>query len=170
MAGLFFCLASTEGAGFLFCPAAIQPHTSVYSVFCVVHELYRLDLKSVYAALQELFRLFATFCAYYPAVHPAMLYSLQGAGGHTDKRSASSTHQIPAPRRTLYRSVQLPYYNNVYKSVAYRRPYQPGGVSMLLTPGGLQSGTGQQSGRAGWHPLPGGAVQRQGRGGAARNH
>ena len=37
MAGLFFCLASAEGAGLLFCPAAIQPHTSVYSVFCAVH-------------------------------------------------------------------------------------------------------------------------------------
>ena len=37
MAGLFFCLASAEGAGLLFCPAAIQPHTSVYSVFCDVN-------------------------------------------------------------------------------------------------------------------------------------
>lgn len=37
VAGLFFCLASAEGAGLLFCPAAIQPHTSVYSAFCVVH-------------------------------------------------------------------------------------------------------------------------------------
>ena len=38
---------------------------------------------------------------------------------------------------------------------------QPGGVSMLLAPGGFRSGTGQQSGRTGsvWHPLPGGAVQ-----------
>lgn len=33
-------------------------------------------------------------------------------------------------------------------------------------PGGLQSGTGQRSGRTGWHPQPGGAVQRC----AARNH
>lgn len=37
LAGLFFCLASAEGAGLLFCPAAIQPHTSVYSEFCAVH-------------------------------------------------------------------------------------------------------------------------------------
>lgn len=39
-AGLFFCLASAEGAGLLFCPAAIQPHTSVYSVFCAVNANY----------------------------------------------------------------------------------------------------------------------------------
>lgn len=37
LAGLFFCLASAEGAGLLFCPAAIQPNTSVYSVFCAVN-------------------------------------------------------------------------------------------------------------------------------------
>lgn len=37
MAGLFFCLASTEGAGLLFCPAAHEPHTSVYSAFCAVN-------------------------------------------------------------------------------------------------------------------------------------
>lgn len=33
-------------------------------------------------------------------------------------------------------------------------------------PGGLRSGTGQRSGRTGWHPQPSGAVQRC----AARNH
>ena len=37
MAGLFFCLASAEGAGLLFRHAAIQPHTNVYSGFYHVH-------------------------------------------------------------------------------------------------------------------------------------
>lgn len=105
-------------------------------------QLYRLNLKSVYRALQCLFQLFTVFYAYYPAVHPAMLYSLQGAGGHTSAQSTSSAYQIPPPRRTLYSSAQPPYYNNVYKgarvrpcygsmpdSAAYRRPCQPGGVS-----------------------------------------
>ena len=40
MTGLFFCLASAEGAGLLFCPATIQPHTSVYSAFCAIHAVY----------------------------------------------------------------------------------------------------------------------------------
>lgn len=40
MTGLFFCLASAEGAGLLFCPATIQPHTSVYSGFYIVHAVY----------------------------------------------------------------------------------------------------------------------------------
>nr|DAF66874.1 MAG TPA: hypothetical protein [Bacteriophage sp.] len=37
MAGLFFCLVSAEGAGLLFYPATIQPHTGVYSAFCAVN-------------------------------------------------------------------------------------------------------------------------------------
>lgn len=39
MAGLFFCLAPAEGAGLLFCPAAIQPHTIVYSAFYTVNAI-----------------------------------------------------------------------------------------------------------------------------------
>lgn len=45
---------------------------------------------------------------------------------------------------------------------------QPGGVSILPTPGGWRSGTGSavnQGGTASWHPPPGGAVQQQGNGG-----
>ena len=66
----------------------------------------------------------------------------------SQRRSTSSAYQIPAPRRTLYRTAQPPYYNNVYKGAAvclcyrsmpdgatHRRPCQPGGVSMLPTPG-----------------------------------
>lgn len=64
-------------------------------------------------------------------------------------------HQIPTPRRTLYRPAQPPYYNKVYKgaaarpcygsmpdSAADRRPCQPGGVSMFPTSSDLRSGTG----------------------------
>lgn len=60
MAGFFFCLASAEGAGLLFCPAAIQPRASVYSAFCPVNAiLYRPRCKTVYRALHGCFRLFA---------------------------------------------------------------------------------------------------------------
>lgn len=57
----------------------------------------------------------------------------------SQRRNASSAYQIPPPRRTLYRTAQPPYYNNVYKvrpcygsmpdSAAYHRPCKPGGVS-----------------------------------------
>ena len=101
-------------------------------------------------------------------------------------------YQILPPLRTLHSSAQPPYYNKVYKGAppvmdscqtvqqiadhaspahllrgAAPPPVQgqPGGVSMLPTPGGLRSGTGQRSGRTSWHFLPGGAVQQQGCGG-----
>lgn len=55
MAGFFFCLASANGAGLLFCPAAVQPHTSVYSAFCAVRALYRTRYKTAHKALQGIF-------------------------------------------------------------------------------------------------------------------
>lgn len=42
LAGLFFCLASAEGAGLLFYPATIQPNTSVYSAFCAVNAQFTI--------------------------------------------------------------------------------------------------------------------------------
>lgn len=51
MAGLFFCLASTEGAGLLFCPDTIQPRTSVYSVFCRVNANYTVNATKQRAGL-----------------------------------------------------------------------------------------------------------------------
>jgi hypothetical protein len=46
MAGLFFCLVSVEGAGLLFCSAAIRPHTSVYSAFCAVRAIIQHTLQN----------------------------------------------------------------------------------------------------------------------------
>lgn len=46
MAGLFFCLASAEGAGLLFCPAAMHPYTSVYSGFYPVHAVIPSTLQN----------------------------------------------------------------------------------------------------------------------------
>lgn len=49
-------------------------------------------------------------------------------------------YQIPAPRRTLYRPAQPPYYNKVYKGAAVRRCYgsMPDGATYLrpFQPGG----------------------------------
>lgn len=46
LAGLFFCLTPAEGVGLLFCHFAIQPHTSVYSVFCVVNAIIPSTLQN----------------------------------------------------------------------------------------------------------------------------
>ena len=110
----------------------------------------------------------------------------------SQRRSASSTYQIPAPRRALYSSAQPPIIIRYIRSAPLlwtharrcsipqtmpaRRVQrlhcqsdngQPGSVSILPTPGGWRSGTGQLSGRTGsaWHPPHGGAVQQQERGG-----
>lgn len=62
LAGLFFCLASAEGAGLLFCPVAICLNTSVYRGFYIIHaKLYRQHLKTAHRALQGRFRQFNPF-------------------------------------------------------------------------------------------------------------
>nr|DAT72487.1 MAG TPA: hypothetical protein [Caudoviricetes sp.] len=47
LAGLFFCLASAEDVGLLFCPVAIQPHTSVYNGFYPVHAVIHLASQNI---------------------------------------------------------------------------------------------------------------------------
>lgn len=193
MTGLFFCLASAEGAGLLFCPAVIQPHKSVYSVFCAVHASYTARATK---QRTELYRGFTRDYARSTAhdirptqadiIPPAQCWSV------SQRPDGLHRYQILPPLRTLHSSAQPPYYNKVYKGAppvmdpcqtvqqiadhaspahllrgAAPPPVQgqPGGVSMLPTPGGLRSGTGQRSGRTSWHFLPGGAVQQQGCGG-----
>ena len=65
---------------------------------------------------------------------------------------AFNRYQIPPPRRTLHRPAQAAYYNKVYKRAGHASP-----AAGCLAPG-------QRSGRAVWHPPPGGAVQQQRRG------
>lgn len=128
MAGLFFCLASAEGAGLLFCPIAIQPDTIVYSVFCTVHAVIpptpqnnAQGFTGAFPSICHILCLLSGGASCY-AVQPAPLWSV------SQRRSTSSAYQIPTPRRTLYRSAQAAYYNKVYKGAAHRRPCKPGGV------------------------------------------
>lgn len=121
MAGLFFCLASAEGAGLLFCLDATQPNTSVYSAFCAVHASYTDNDTKQCAGL---YSGFSCDCARSTAhdtrptqtdiTPPAPRWST------SQRRSTSSAYQIQAPRRTLHSSAQPPYYNKVYKGAAVR--------------------------------------------------
>ena len=91
VAGLFFCLASAEGAGLLFCPDAIQTHASIYSVFCAVHAFI---LSSMQNSAHGFTRVFLSIC-HIPAhtiqqPHKPPIYRLRHAGGHTIKRSTST--------------------------------------------------------------------------------
>ena len=125
MAGFFFCLASAEGAGLFFCPAKIQPNTSVYSAFCSVHASYTTH------ATKQCTRLYRRFSGYLPCFAAIVWRCIQLY------RTVCATMDA----RTLCRPAQPPYYNKVYKGAAvrpcygsmpdgatHRRPCQPGGV------------------------------------------
>lgn len=168
MTGLFFCLASSEGAGLLFCSDAIQPHTSVYSAFCAINAIIPPTPQNHAQGFTGAFPVIVP--AKPPTIpdrHKRPLYHLRHAGAHTRARAPSTdTRTTATPGRCTgqrSRPIIIRYimaqrcacYGSMPDSAAYSRPCQPDG---------LQSGTGQQSGRTGsaWHTPPGGAVQRQG--------
>lgn len=130
VAGLFFCLASAEGAGLLFCPAAMHPYTSVYSEFCAVHatipHMPQNSAQGFTAAFPEI-------CHILPPTIPdrqkRIYYRLRNAGAYHNAVALQRIPRHQTPHKTLYRATQPPYYNNVYKGAAYRRPCKPGGVS-----------------------------------------
>lgn len=157
MAGLFFCLASAEGAGLLFCPATIQPNTSVYSVFCAINASIPPTPQNSTQGFTGAFLAILPIPPHtIPNRHNKPLHSLRHAGASASARTPRSLYQIPPPRRTLYRPAQTAYYNKVYKSASLlwinaRRC----SISQTMPAQRLTV----------WHPPPGGAVQQQGRGG-----
>ena len=157
------------GGVFLFCPFEIQPRTSVCSAFCVVHAKFTTSDAKSFTGLCR------SFSGYLPHFAPVIrLRILQGAGGHTSKRSASTDTRYHRCAWTQHRTEQPPiiiiYTGGVCRCVPVMDPCQavqhiadhasgggsasppvqgqPGGVSILPTPGGLQSGTGQQTGQS----------------------
>ena len=106
------------GAGLLFCPDAIQPHTIVYSVFCRVNAIISPTPQNSTQG----------FTAAFPSIAPAQpptipdrrnkpLCRLRHAGGHTRARTRSTDTRYHRHAGTLYRSAQPAYYNKVYKRV-----------------------------------------------------
>lgn len=109
MAGFFFCLASAEGAGLFFCPAKIQPNTSVYSAFCSVHASYTTHATKQHTGLYRGVSVNLTHSnaantrpTQAAIIPPVPLWSV------SQRRNASNVYQILAPLRTLYRSAQPP--------------------------------------------------------------
>ena len=116
-AGFSFALHLLKIQGFYFCLAAIQTHTSVYSVFCVVHA----ESYTAHATKQRtgLYRGFSCDCVRSAAhdTKPTQQAIAQPATRWSAYQRPDALHryQIPTPRRTPYRSAQPPYYNKVYK-------------------------------------------------------
>ena len=116
MTGFFFCLASAEGAGLLFCPAAIQPPYKRLQWL-----LYHLCSYTVHATKQRtgLYRGFSCNFTHSTAhdTRPTKADITPPAPRWSVSQRPDNLHryQTPPPRRTLYRPAQPPYYNNVYK-------------------------------------------------------
>ena len=168
MAGFFFCLASGTVQGFYFALLQYSRTQAFTAAFITSMQLYSKRRKTAHRALQERFRLFTLFCR--RCVAGASAYTAPAATrwSVSQRRSASSAYQIPAPRRTPYRSAQpqtmqarrsqlVPSLDRwqVLTHCQQYRPCapaegsasppvqgQPGGVSMLPIPGGLRSDTG----------------------------
>lgn len=117
MTGFFFCLASAEGAGLLFCPAAIQPHTSVNRAFYRVNAIYTAHAAKWRTGLYRGFSCDLTYSTAHDT-RPTQADIIPPATRWRAYTRPDGLHryQILTPRRTLHRSAQPPYYNKVYKS------------------------------------------------------
>lgn len=132
----------------------IQAFTARFVSFM---QLYHPRRKTAHRALQRLFLRFAPFN------RPQYQTGKSGynAACATLEHITAPQHLQRIPKykrhaRTLYRSAQPPYYNKVCKGSASPPVQgQPGG--------GLDTSHARRF--AVWHPPPGGAVQRQERGG-----
>lgn len=102
--------------GFYFCPAAIQPHTSVYSAFCSAHAIYTTHATKQRTGLYRSFSCGLTHSTAHDTrptqaaiIPPAPRWSV------SQRRNASSIYQIPTPRRDAAQASTAAYYNKVYK-------------------------------------------------------
>lgn len=139
MAGLFFCLASAEGARLLFCPDAMQPRASVYSAFCTVYAVYTTHAVKQRTGLYNGFSCNFTHSTAHDT-KPTQQAIAQPATRWSAYQRPDALHryQIPPPHRALYRSAQQPYYNKVYKGATV----QPG----TIHPAGQSSSSGAAGG------------------------
>lgn len=141
----------------MFCPFAIHPHTSVYSGFLYHPWLYTANAVKPRTGLCRRFSCdlsHSTAADTRPTqaaiIPPAPRLSV------SQRRSTSSTYQIPQPRRDAVQlSTAALYYNNVYKvagvrpcrgsmpdGAAYSRPCQPGGAVQQQGRGGRRGTIG----------------------------
>lgn len=146
MAGFFFCLASANGAGLLFCPAAMQPIQAFTARFVLFMQLYSSHSKTAHVALQALFLRFPLFH------RPRYQTDTSGYNTTCDTLEHITATQhlqripdtIATPRRCIAQHSRpiiimyiraYPCYRSMPDCATYRRPCKPGGVSMPPTPG-----------------------------------
>lgn len=117
MAGLFFCLASAgKCRAFIFFHAAIQPHTSIYSVFYIVNATISPTPQNSAQGFAGAFPVdllhssahntAATQTAYAPSAPRWRAYH---------QAQYLHRYQIPPPNRDAVQLSTAAYYNKVYK-------------------------------------------------------
>lgn len=141
LAGIFFCLASAEGAGLLFFPCYnTTPYKRLQWLLYHMCNLYRPCHKTAHTALQALFQRFAPFCrriyqtdtnGYNTTCamleHITVLQHLQRI-----PKTSATPDAVQVNTAAYYNKVYIrvrPYYGSMPAGAAYRRPCQPGGVS-----------------------------------------
>lgn len=151
----------------MFCSDAIQPHTSVYSVFCAVNNYTAHATKQRTGLYNGVSCDYASSTAHDTRPTQAVIIPPATRWRVYTHPDALNRYQIPPPRRDAAQVNTAAYYNKVYKrvqgcacygsmpdSAAYRRPCQRRRSVDAFHARRLKI----------WHPPPGGAVQRQGRG------
>lgn len=179
--GFSFALHPDRCKAFFFARMQYSPKQAFTACFAVSMQLYRPRHKTAHRALQRLFL----------RLHPfnRKRYQTDTSGYNTACTTLKSIH-APGRSPPVPDTVATPdavqvsaaaYYNKVYKRVQHTADHASGGGSASpsvnlarVSPAGSRCfprpaacslAPGQLSGRAVWHPPPGGAVQRQERGG-----
>lgn len=182
MAGLFFCLASAEGAGLLFCPTAIQPHTSVYSAFCAVNAIFTIHTIKQHTELCSGFSCdYARSSAHDTRQTQAAIIPPVPSWSVSQRRNTSSAYQDTTATPDAVQLSTADYYNKVYKSappvmdlcqtVQHIADHASPAGSAPTVCGSLASAAPGASAEGSTSPpvqgQPGGAVQQQGAAGGA---
>lgn len=130
MTGLFFCLASAEGAGLLFLPGGnTAPYKRLQRVLCSPCKVIITHAAKQRTGLYRGISVNLTHSsAHNTTTTQTTMHRLRHVGGHTVKRSTSIYPDATATPDAVQGRVAA-YYNKVYKGAAYRKPCQPGGVS-----------------------------------------
>lgn len=144
MAGLFFCLD------------AIQPHTSIYSVFCPVNAIIPTTPQNSARGFTVAFPAIAPVQPpMIPDRHNKPLHRLRHAGGHTRARTRSTYTRYHRHAGTLHSPAQpsiiIRYIRGQTMPAAAGSASPPVNLARVSpAAGGLAPG--QQSTRAGRHP------------------
>ena len=147
----------------MFCPNTIQPHISVYSVFCRVNANYATHATKQRTGLYSGISCDCTHSIAHDTRLVQQAIALPVPRWSACQRpDALNRYQIPPPHRDAVQVSAAAYYNKVYKRADRASPAES---RRFPRPAAGDLAPGQWSGRAVWHPPPGGAVQQQGHSG-----